>query len=382
MILRHLRGKRVLLRVDFNYPFEHRIAATIPTIQALLARGARVVLISHLDTEGASLIAAEHHISARKAFHLDFAAKALKKRFKDLVYICGRIRRPPRDFFSKHPARLFLLDNLRLDPGEEHNDARYARTLASWGDYYINEAFSVSHRKHASVVGIPRLLPSSFGGVMRREIQQLSRLFHPKHPFLVVVGGKKYSTKEPLVNAFLKNADAIFLGGVLANTFLQQRGFMVGRSEIDRHPIPRSVLWHKKIVLPKDVLVRHRGARKHIAVDEIQSTDTICDIGPHTEDALRRMTKNARTILWNGTLGVCEKGFCDGTRHLAKAVGKSKAHAVAGGGDTVAAIRALKLEKNFNFISTGGGAMLEFLAKCTLPGIAAIEAKKSGSHVF
>jgi len=381
MIQRNLNGKRVLLRVDFNYPFEHRIAATIPTIRSLLARGTRVVLISHLDREGATLLAAQHHISTRKALHLDFVAKALRKNFKNMVYVPGRIRRPPHNFFSKNKKRLFLLDNVRLDRGEERNDPRYARTLASWGNCYINEAFSVSHRKHASIVGVPRLLPSTFGIVMKREIQQLSRLFRPQHPFVVVVGGKKYSTKEPLLHALLKNAEMIFLGGILANTFLQQRGFSIGRSETDNHKIPRRILWHKKILLPEDVLITRREKKIFVARNTVRAGDFICDIGPRTKAVLHRVTHDAHTVLWNGTLGVCENGFCDGTKALATAIGASRAYSVVGGGDTVAALLTFKLEKNFDFISTSGGAMLEFLAKGTLPGIEALQKKYNTQYL-
>lgn len=376
MISGHLNGKQILLRVDFNYPFERRIVATLPTVRALLAHGARVVLISHVDREGAAIFAAQHRISTQRAFHLNFAARALQKHFPNLLYIPGRIHRLPRDFFSKNEARLILLDNARLDPGEERNSPRYARTLASWGDYYINEAFSVSHRKHASVVGVPRLLPSSIGFVAKREIKQLSRLFHPQHPFVVIVGGKKYSTKEPLLRALVKSADTIFLAGVLANTFLKQRGFIVGRSEADHHKLPRHILWHKKIVLPEDVLIIRSKKKMFVATKKVRSGDFICDIGPYTKVMLRRIMRGSRTVLWNGTLGVCEKGFCDGTKELAKAIGSSRAYSVVGGGDTVAALYKLKLEKNFDFISTGGGATLEFLAKGTLPGIVAVEAAR------
>lgn len=345
----NLDKKKVLLRVDFNVPLKNgevaddfRIRVATPTIKKILSAGSQIFLITHLEADD-------------KISHLDAVHKTLEKLLGIKVdFARGSIAAWPKNFAE----RVVLFDNIRLNPGEKQNDLKFARRLAAWGDYYINEAFSASHRRHASIVGLPKLLPYESGQLFKNEVKSLSLFFKPKHPFLLVIGGKKFETKEPLIARFLKSADAIFIGGALANTFLACRGVDVGRSKTEDVKIPDSILWSNKILLPKDW---------------VSKNDVIYDAGPKTVRALGDLATRAKFILWNGTLGLCEKGFDMGTRELAKALGKSKAYKVVGGGDTVAAIRKMKLEKNFDFISTGGGAMLEFLAKGTLPGIAALE---------
>ena len=339
--------KRALLRVDFNFPFEYRVLETLPTIKKVLKGGDTVVLMTHLEKNG-------------QVPHLDALAGFLRKFFPSLIFVRGRITRCPPDFFKKQTSRVFLLDNLRLNRGEAANDLGFAKALASWGDYYINDAFAASHREHASIVSLARLLPRETGLLMKKEIENLSKFFKPSRPFLFILGGKKFATKEPLIAKFLKTADAIFIGGAVANTFLAKRGVSVGKSKVEYVKIPKQILWSPKIILPEDW---------------VEKGGVIYDAGPKTAKALAELSKSAKFVLWNGTLGLCEKGFEDGTKSLAKELGKSKAFRVVGGGDTVAAVRKFKLEKNFDFISTGGGAMLEFLAKGTLPGIEALKKK-------
>lgn len=367
MIPKNLNGKKVILRVDFNVPFskgkildDFRIRTELPMIVDLLKRGAQLFLITHMEQDGA-------------VPHLDFLATYLQKRLKTQVcFIKGEVPSLPM-----HCAeRVVLFDNIRLNNGEKSNNIAFAKRIACWGDYYIDDAFSAMHRKHASIVGVPRFLPADFGLVVKKEIAALSKVFHPRHPFLFVLGGKKFETKEPLIGKFLKTADNIFLCGALANAFLAQRGNNVGKSEIDTTKIPKSVLWHKKIILPSDVVVVRAEKKAVVSLDDVTSGDIIVDVGPKTVAQLSNMTHSVKFILWNGSLGICEKGFADGTKNFAKAVGKSKAYSIVGGGDTVAAVRKMKLEKNFDFISTGGGAMLDFLAKGTLPGIDAIKDQK------
>jgi len=345
--------RRVLLRVDFNVPLkkglvadDFRIKETVPTIKQLLRSGKQVFLITHLDIDG-------------KTPHLDAIKIALEKILGLKVgFLRGRVLLPQKS--ASMSAKVVLFDNIRLNAGEKQNDRAFARRLAAWGDEYINEAFSASHREHASIVGLPKFLQSSLGPLFKNEIKNLSRFFKPKHPFLLILGGKKFETKEPLVKKFLKSADAIFIGGALGNTFLHQRGVSVGKSKVESIKIPDKILWSEKIMLPEDW---------------IEKNGIIYDAGPKTVRALAELAKKAKFVLWNGTLGLCEKGFDFGTRELAKELGKSKAFKVVGGGDTVAAIRQMKLEKNFDFLSTGGGAMLEFLAKGTLPGIEVLKKK-------
>ena len=344
----NLKGKKVLLRVDFNVPLkgnkvadDFRIKAPLPGIKDLLKKGAKVLLLAHLesDDKNPSLEAVSRHLEK---------LLGMKVRF-----IKGKIPANPCDF----PERVWLFDNLRLNSCEKNNDRNFAKQLARWGDYYINDAFSASHREHASIVGLPKFLPHEAGPLMKAEIKNLSNFFSPEHPFLFILAGKKFATKEPLISKFLKKADAIFIGGALANTFLAKRGTDVKRSKVESVKISDKILWSQKIILPEDW--------------EIEE-GSIYDAGPRTMKALSELAQNAKLVLWNGTIGLCEKGFTYGTKELGKSLGRSKAFRLVGGGDTVAAIRKMKLEKNFDFISTGGGAMLEFLAKETLPGIAAL----------
>lgn len=360
----NLENARVLLRVDFNVPIkggsvidDFRIRATLQTILSLLKKGCRIFLISHLENNG-------------KISRLDPVKKTLEKflNFK-IGFVSGKLPKKPTRFSE----RVVLFDNIRLNPGEKQNDGVFTRNLASWGNRYINEAFAASHRKHASIVGLPGLLPHSAGCLFKKEVKNLSSFFKPKHPFLLILGGKKFSTKEPLICRFLKNADAIFVGGALGNTFLSQRGFSVGKSKIENVKIPKNILWSPKIFLPEDVIVLRNGKKKSVLLRDVKSSDIIYDAGPKTIGALAKLAKNSKSVLWNGTLGICENGFDYGTKKLGMALGKSDAFKVVGGGDTVAAIRKMKLEKNFDFISTGGGAMLEFLATGTLPGIEALK---------
>lgn len=364
----NLKNKRVILRVDFNVPIargkiadDFRIKSTMPSIKYYLRQGAKVLLVMHLETDD-------------KEPHLDIIAKYLERAFKTKIrFIKEQIPAPPAGGPQDFPEDIWLFDNIRLNPGEKNNDAKFAKRLSRWGDYYVNEAFSASHREHASIVSLPKYLPHEAGPLFKKEVAELSKFFKPAHPFLFILGGKKFETKEPLVSKFLKSADAIFIGGALGNTFLAKRGVNVGASKVENIKIPDKILWNDKILLPGDAVVWRNGKKKAVSLGEIEKKDLIYDAGPETAKVLGGLAKNAKFVLWNGTLGFCESGFDFGTRELARALGRSKAYKVVGGGDTVAAIRQMKLEKNFDFISTGGGAMLEFLAKGTLPGIEALK---------
>lgn len=359
--------KRVLLRVDFNVPLKNgkvaddfRIRASLPTIQHWLKDGAQVFLIAHLEYGG-------------ELPHLDAVRNFLDK---SLGFTVGFMRGKLPDVPEKFSERVVLFDNIRLNPGEKDNDPKFARALAAWGDYYVNDAFADSHREHASIVLLPKLLPHEAGLFFQKEVENLSKFFKPQHPFLFILGGKKFETKEPLISRFLRSADAIFVGGALVNTFLSHKGYRVGGSPVEGVQISRYILTNHKILLPEDIVLSRGGKKKTVSLipaSNIERGDLIYDAGPKTIKILAGLAKEAKFILWNGTLGVCEKGFTYGTRTLAKKLGESKAFKVVGGGDTVAAIRKFKLEKNFDFISTGGGAMLEFLAKGTLPGIEALK---------
>lgn len=338
--------KRILLRVDFNVPMKNgkiaddfRILSHIPTIKNYLKKNFQIFLISHFSGKPA---------------HFDAVHKFLEKKLNiKIKFVKGKI--PQLQDFNE---RAVLFDNLRLNVGEKKNDLNFAKKLASFGDVLVNDAFSSSHRRHSSIVGVPKFLPSELGPLFKKEIKELSRAFVPKSPFFLAIAGNKFETKEPLLLKFLNKADNIFVGGALANTFLKARGNNVGKSKTENIKIPDNILWNKKIILPVDFNIKN---------------GVIYDSGPATDKILEDLARKSKFILWNGTLGLCEKGFNFGTKSFIESLGKSKAYRIAGGGDTVSAIHKFGLQKNFNFISTGGGAMLEFLATETLPGLDAIK---------
>jgi phosphoglycerate kinase len=355
-----LRGT-ALVRLDFNTEDEWRMEATIPTVKLLLKRADKVVVISHRGRpEGWD-----------KKLSLKKDAKALQGFLKrpvifmphlDLAKIRAEIAAAPR-------GSIFLLENLRFDEGEAKNDPAFAKELAFLADYYVNEAFPVSHRVAASVVAITKYLPSYAGLMFEAEIAHLRKAVHPKHPLVVITGGAKAHDKIGVLKFFRKKADRFLIGGASANTLLHLSGTDVGKSKIDEDPADqkrlKEVLAYKNITLP---------------VDWIMSKDRILDIGPKTAALFASHIKRARTIIWSGPLGYIEKKrFSEGSLSVARAIAKNrKAFSVTGGGETVMFLKAHKLDKKFSFISTGGGAMVDFLADEKLPGIDALNGKGHG----
>ena len=347
-----VKGKRVLLRVDFNVPMkkgkvadDFRIKKTMPTVKLLKEKGAKIIMISHLSGDGKkSLRPVADFLSARQK--IDFSPKL----FGD---------KTDKKISEMNDGDILLLENLRSEKGEEKNSRSFAKRLAALGDVYVNEAFSASHRKHASIVGLPLMMPSFAGPLFGEEIKNLKTAFNPEHPFLLILGGIKFGTKLGVLKRFIKTADSIFIGGALANNFFKEGGLEIGKSAYDKETDIKKYLNSKKIFLPVDVRTK-RGA--------------ILDCGPNTIAMLKMMVSQSKFILWNGPLGDFEmKGFEKGTEALAKIIASSRARSVVGGGDTVAAIRKLGIMNKFSFVSTGGGAMLEFLSQGSLPGIRALE---------
>ncbi len=296
-----LKGKRVFVRVDWNVPMEDgvvldtfRIEKSLPTLEYLEAQGAKIIIATHLEE--------------------------------------GTIE-PLKQFL---PQGAELLPNLRENPGEEANSEEFAKELAEKADIYVNDAFSVSHRNHASIVGVPKLLPSFAGLHLAEEVAELSKAFHPQHPFLFILGGAKIETKMPLLEKFLNLADEIFVAGLIAKPFSE--------TELGKHP---------KISYPHGDI-------------------TALDIDRETIETLKVKIENAEFVLWNGPVGKYENNLKMGTLALAEMIANSEKTSIVGGGDTLAAIKELDLYDKFTFVSTGGGAMLDFLANGTLPGIEAL----------
>jgi phosphoglycerate kinase len=382
-----VEGKRVLVRVDFNVPLtkdrkvsdDARIAATLPTIRHLIERGARIVLCSHLGRPDGQ---------AKPEFSLEPVAARLATLLDQDVLLTDE---PVGDGARKvvgdlRDGQVALLENLRFAAGEEANDEAFARALASYCDVYINDAFGTAHRAHASTAGVPALVADKGAGfVMAKEIDVLSRLLGDvDRPYLAIVGGAKVSDKIEVLDALLTRVDGIAIGGAMANTFLKAQGKDLARSRVeeDKLPVARNFLRkaseaRKTVYLPTDVIVAdgldaESGAA--VAVDAVPAGKMALDIGPATLETYRRAIKEARTIFWNGPMGVFEKApFAAGTMAVAHAMAEHRlALTVVGGGDSAAAVAKAGVADKVTHVSTGGGASLEFIQGLELPGITAL----------
>jgi phosphoglycerate kinase len=274
------------------------------------------------------------------------------------------------------PGKILMLENVRRDPGEVANDDHFVRRLASLGDIFVNDDFPAAHRAHASVVGLPKYLPGYAGEQFIAELTGLSQALEPKSPSLAVLGGAKFVTKEPLIRALLKKYDQVFVGGALATDFFKAKGYQVGKSLVSDSPNLADLIVNSKIMLPLDVTVGNAHGKEVKLPNEVLPVDCIYDMGPQSLDLLAPYIAKAKTVLWNGPMGNFEKGYSDMTEGLAKLVAQAPGVSVVGGGDTIAAIEKLGLNNKFKFLSTAGGAMLDFLSHGTLPGIEALEQSK------
>jgi len=389
------QGKRVLVRVDFNVPIEDgkvkddsRIRAALPTIRYLLDRGASVVLMSHLGRPKGKVVE-----SAR----LRPVALWLSALLRTPVPITGDpLGIGTRDAVARlKPGQLLMLENLRFHPEEEANEDEYAKTLASYGDVYVNDAFGTAHRAHASTVGVTKYLPAYAGLLMEAEIEALSKLLeNVEHPFAAVIGGAKVSGKLGVLNHLMDKVDSFLIGGGMANTFLVAQGHSVGKSLLERDLVDDAGKILEKaekkgvqFLLPTDVVVAKevtRGAEhKIVPINKIPNSWSVVDIGPATTEAFKEALQPARAILWNGPLGVFEvPTFGDGTRAIARQLAEqaeSGVTVVVGGGDSVAAVEELGLTNKMTHISTGGGASLEFMEGRELPGISVLPDRDSAT---
>jgi phosphoglycerate kinase len=269
---------------------------------------------------------------------------------------------------------IIMLENIRRDEGELENSPKLAAFLASLADIYVNDAFSVSHRAHASIVGVPKLIPSYAGLLLQKEITALSESFNPPRPFLFALAGAKFDTKLPLIEKFLEIADQVFVGGALANDVFKAKGYEVGESKISKvHVDLKRVVESPKLIVPSDVIVQNPYESGSRDAKEVAPADVIVDAGPRTSAELADILQDVKFVLWNGPFGDYEKGFSQSTIDFAQAVVDSGAKSVVGGGDTIAVIAKAGFLDKFSFASTGGGAMIEFLANGTLPGIEALK---------
>jgi phosphoglycerate kinase len=387
-----IRGKRALVRVDFNVPLdEHshvtddtRIRAAIPTLELLLERGARVVLLSHLGRPKGK---------PNPKYSLEPVARRLAELMpkRSVTFVESTdTDEAEKATTTLEDGQILLLENTRFLGGEETNDQRLARGLSGLGDFYVNDAFGAAHRAHASTEGVAHYLqPAVAGLLMDREIAYLhGALETPQHPFVAVLGGSKISGKIDVIEALLPKVDAILIGGAMACTFYKAMGLETGTSlvEADRVDMARALLDKAgmKIILPHDCVVAPSidAASKARVVDyeEIPPDMAMLDIGPQTGQSYGRAITTAKTVLWNGPMGVFEvPPFDKGTRAIAEAMAKATAQGattIVGGGDSAAAVEQFGLASRMSHVSTGGGASLEFLEGKTLPGLAALTDRK------
>lgn len=353
-------GKRVLVRADFDVPLgsvrgkpqvvdDTRIRAVLPTLELLHERGAaQIILLSHLGRPGGKAVE-------------ELRVTPIATRLHELTRVPFELR-----------------ENVRFDPREAANDAGFAKELSRLGDVFVNEAFADSHRTHASIVGIPLFLRSYAGLRLEEEVIQLSRALTPQRGAVAIIGGAKFETKVPLLTALIERYTHILLGGALGNDILKARGIPVGSSLVSDVPAPQELAGGGRLQVSQDVVVKEVGANaeRTTLVNDIRINERIIDIGPKTREEWSKIVARAPFVLWNGPLGVYEEGFRDGTDAMAQALAlrsnsmqSPQFHAVIGGGDTIAALSKHTFDPAKVFLSTGGGALLEFLARGTLPGL-------------
>lgn len=380
-------GKKVLVRVDFNVPLndkgeitdDTRITASLPTIQYLLEQKAAVILMAHLGRPKGQV---------KPELSLAPVAKHLGKLLgKKILFAPDCVGEAAQAAASKlKPGHILLLENLRFHKKEEKNDMEFAEKLASLADLYVNDGFGVSHRAHASVEGVTHFLPAAAGFLLEKEIQYVGQaVTNPLHPFVAIIGGAKVSDKIGVISNLLDKVDTLLIGGGMANTFLAAQGYKMGKSlvEEDKLDLAKELLAKAKknkvnMLLPTDLVMAAAFApdAEHVTekVKNLNQAYMALDIGAETSKAYAEALADAKMIVWNGPMGVFEMdAFCKGTEAVAKAVAKSRATSIVGGGDSVAAIEKLGLAKRITHISTGGGASLEYLEGKVLPGVAALD---------
>lgn len=379
-------GKRVLVRVDFNVPLDKagqitddtRIRAALPTIEYLRDKDAKVIVCSHLGRPKGKVA---------EEFRLTPVAKRLSELLGTTVQKTDDCVGPEveKAVAAMKPGDVLLLENLRFHPEEEANDPGFAKQLAALADIYVNDAFGAAHRAHASTEGVARFLPAVAGFLMERELTFLGKaLADPTRPFVAVLGGAKVSDKIGVIENLLPKVDWLIVGGGMANTFLKALGYEVGASlvEEDKVELAKDLLQRagKKLMLPVDVVIADAFAadaqHQTVPVDKVLPGWRILDIGPRSVEAFDAVLRKAKTVVWNGPMGVFEfPAFAAGTVAIAKCLAETDATTIIGGGDSAAAVEQAGVADKMTHISTGGGASLEFLEGRVLPGVAALQDK-------
>lgn len=384
-----LEGKKVLLRVDYNVPLnsnlqitnDRRIRESLPTLKYLLDQKAKIIICSHLGRPEGKVV---------PEFSMEPVAERLRKLLKKPVILTNDVAGTDTFKFVRNmkDGDIVMMQNLRFEPGEETNDKEFVRRLSSVGEIYCNDAFGTLHRDHASITGVAKIMPSCVGLLVEKELKTFDKVLNnPDKPFVVLVGGSKVKDKIELIDNLLDKADTIMVGGAMAYTFLRAQGYILGKSLVEKD----------KVSMAKQILEKAEktGTRfllpvDHVAANEfnfsaesaVVSTERFprnlmgMDIGPKTLAIYKRFLSRAKTVFWNGPMGVFEfQKFAKGTNEVAKAMAKSPYMTMVGGGDSIAAVEGLELQDKIKFISTGGGASLKLLEGKVLPGVEAIQDK-------
>lgn len=354
-------GKRVLVAVDFNVPMKDgvilndaRIRACMPTLELLRGRGAKIVVMTHLGRPG-----------GREVEALKVAPVA--HRLGELMGCRVTVAPEESDFM--------MLENLRFDLREEEGSQEMAQELATFGDLFVNDAFSNSHRAHASIIGVPQILPGFAGIRLMEECDRLKEALTPPEGSIAIIGGAKFETKQPLIEKLIPHYAKILLGGALGNDVIKARGLPVGASLVSNVPANLAIASNEKLAVTNDAVIEKvepKEARTGLVVD-VRADERIVDVGPVTATAWAQVAADAPFVLWNGPLGIYEEGYTEASDLVAQALAKSDARAVVGGGDTGAALSKYSFDPQKVFLSTGGGAMLQYLTSGTLPGIDALK---------
>lgn len=368
-----LKGKRVFLRTSLNLPILpdgtvgdiFRLKRGLPTIQYLVKCGARVVIAGYLGRKGDTMRP---------------VAEALIRLAPDIPirFFGTSFAQAQSEVSGLKNGECLVLESTRRDSGEESNNSEFTKLLAGLADIFVTDAFAEAHRNYASNVGLAKLLPAYAGFLMRDEVAQLTEALHPPRPSLAIVGGAKFETKDPIIRSFLQTYDHVSVVGAIANDCLRGRGFPVGRSRISEHAPAKEVCENPHLIVPADVTAERSDKQAFVKKpQEVLPDDKIVDIGPDTVAALAPYIRDAKFITWNGPTGIFEEGYVSYTHAIAELIAKrveqGGMHSVIGGGDTIAALKESGIpEEKLGFFSTGGGAMLEFLLKGTLPGIEAL----------
>lgn len=361
--LRTLKGKRVIVRVDWNMPVDHgtisdtsRFDVSVPLLKNLSNAGAKIILLSHYGEKGESL-----------AIVAEYVTKALPFITFTPSFDFGELETASR---TLKEGEGMLLENVRLFEGETENLSTLATSFSSLGDIFINDAFSVAHRKHASVVGLAEIMLSYFGPTFERELENLTKALTPKKPALLIVGGAKIATKLSLIKQYLDQGVQVFVGGAMVHNIWKERGIQIGKSLYDpEYHLPESFFNHPLLLTPTDVIL---STGETVSVNAIPEDGVVVDCGNQTVEMLSQVIAISNTVIANGPLGLYEKGWLHGSEKILTYLANSEVTSYVGGGDTVSVAHSLNLLQKFTFVSLGGGAMLDFLASGTLPGINAV----------